>query len=133
MKRKIIIAAIFIALALLLGLFGMNWVVQKYLLSRDERGQIEAALKSNEHLSQKFGKKYSIKAVDAGSEAFFNPDGSKYGTYPFLIKGEHGIANLKVKWRRQDVSEGIAIEVYETTNGRSPDLLFSEVIGTVKE
>jgi len=131
-KKKIIIALVFIALTLLVGLFGMNWVVQKYLLSRDERGQIENALKNNDHLSQKFGKEYSIKAVDAGSEVFFNPDGSKYGTYAFLIKSEHGVANIKVKWRRNVVSDGISIEVYETTNARSPDLLFSAVIGTEK-
>lgn len=133
MKKKVLTAAVFLALALLVGLIGINWVVQKYLLTRNERGLIETALRNNEYLSKKFGKDYVIEAIDAGSEAFFNFDGSKYGTYPFLITNEKGISNLKVKWRRQSVSDDVLIEVYETTKERSPDLIFSEVINIVKE
>lgn len=133
MKKNVIVAAVLLVLALLAGLFAMNWVVQKSLLSREERAWIENALSHNASLSQRFGTTYSLHAVDAGSEVFLNPDGSGHGTYPFLIKSEHGTSHLKVQWRRQPGSDELSIEVYETTSERSPELLFSEVIGAARQ
>lgn len=133
MKKNVIVAVVLLVLALLAGLLAMNRVVQKSLLSREERGWIGDALRHNASLSQRFGTTYSLHSVDAGSEVFLNPDGSRHGTYPFLIKSEHGTSHLKVQWRRQPGSDELSIEVYETTSERSPDLLFSEVIGAARQ
>lgn len=124
---KLAISGVLVFIVLLLA---VDRVVEKLLLSRPERESIQKALEVDEVLTNRFGAHYIVRAIDAGSEVFINPDGSRYGSYPFVIKTEKGSSEIRVRWVSKANDQVIAIDIYDTTGGGVPVLLTSTVVSS---